>query len=54
MVSRSRSSTNKTPFGFSREELGGLSALEEFDEAEKVGAFDRRVHIQTAIMGKAQ
>ena len=44
MVSRSRSSTNKTPFGFSREELGGLSALEEFDEAEKVGAFDRRVH----------
>ena len=43
-VSRSRSSTNKTPFGFSREELVGLAALEEYDEAEKVGAFDRRVH----------
>ena len=43
-VTRSRSSTNLTPFGFSREELGGLSALEEFENAEKVGAFDRKVH----------
>ena len=43
-VTRSRSSTNLTPFGFSREELGGLSALEEFERAGEVGAFDRKVH----------
>ena len=43
-VTRSRSATNMVPFSFTREELGGLSALEQFDESVQVGAFDRMIH----------
>ena len=43
-VTRSRSSTNMVPFSFSREDLSGFLALEQFDESKQFGAFDRMVH----------